>query len=339
MRMRIQVFTILFSLFLSGVHAQDLHYSQFYNAPLTINPALTGIFNGDQRISVSLRDQWRAVPVPWFTTTVGYDQKVYLGDSETSFLGLGGFINYDRQGDSQLTLANLNLSASYNLVINKNNVISLGALLGFATRGFDESNLTWDKQWNGLAFDPTAETGEDFDLQRVGILESGTGLNYRLQANSKTKVDVGVGAWHLFNPDINFENTSTRGIATLPRRYSAYIIGGLGLSDRLDLQVDGLAQFQNTYREYLIGGYLNYGLSQQRGKEVDLRVGVGYRTSQSLYPKVALQFNQLFVAFSYDIDLSEFAQHTSGRGGPEIHLQYIIKHVKPLGAFKVCPIF
>ena len=35
--------------FIGKSFSQDLHYSQFYNAPLVISPALTGIFNGDQR--------------------------------------------------------------------------------------------------------------------------------------------------------------------------------------------------------------------------------------------------------------------------------------------------
>lgn len=339
MKVRIQFLIILFLLFLSGMHAQDLHYSQFYNAQSTISPALTGIFNGDQRVSVSLRDQWRSVPVPWFTATVAYDQKVYLKNSKNSFLGLGGSINYDRQGDSRLTLTNLNLAGSFNYVVNSNNILTVGALVGFASRGFDDANLTWDKQWNGLEFDPSQSGGENFDLQRVGIFETGLGLNYRLQFSSRTKIDLGVGAWHLLNPDINYTSTTLSPIAELPRRFSAYAIGGFGLTNRLDFQIDGLAQFQNTYREYLIGGYLNYALSQQRGKVVDLRVGAGYRTSKAFYPKVALKFNQVFVAFSYDIDRSEFFQHTGGRGGPEIHFQYIITHVKQMGLFKVCPIF
>jgi type IX secretion system PorP/SprF family membrane protein len=340
MKVRILLFTILFSLFLVKISAQDIHYSQFYNAPLTISPALTGVFNGDQRVSVSLRDQWRSVPVPWFTATVGYDQKVYFKDSDKSFLGVGGFINYDRQGDSHLTLTNLNLTASYNYLLNKNNVLTVGGLVGFATRGFDTQELTWDRQWNGIEFVEGAGSGENFNMERVAILETSLGLNYRWQANSRTKVDVGVGAWHLAAPEVNYiDRPNSTAVAHLPRRYSAYVIGGLALTERLDLQLDGMAQFQNAYTEYLVGGYLNYALSKQRGKTVDLRVGAGYRTSQSFYPKLAVRFNQAFVAFSYDIDLSDFSQHTSGRGGPELHFQYTITHVKPMGLFKVCPIF
>jgi len=279
MRTRLLLLSILFVGICKNISAQDLHYSQFYNAPLTINPALTGIFNGDQRVSASVRDQWRSVPVPWFTATIGYDQKFYREKSKKSFFGIGGFLNYDRQGDSNLTLTN-----------------------------------------------------------RVALFENGAGLNYRLQLNKRTKIDLGVGGFHLLAPDVTYTAAASV-LPRLPRRFSVYGIGSIGLTDKLDFQLDGLAQFQGPYREYLVGGYLNYFLSRQAGKSIAVRAGVGYRTSQALYPKIALQYNQVFVAFSYDIDMSEFSQHTNGRGGPELHFQYLITHVKPMGQFKVCPIF
>jgi hypothetical protein len=38
--------------------AQDHIYSQFYNAPLYLNPALTGQFEGDIRMNMIYRNQW-----------------------------------------------------------------------------------------------------------------------------------------------------------------------------------------------------------------------------------------------------------------------------------------
>jgi len=128
--------------------AQDLHYSQFYHAPLSVSPALTGIFNGDQRYSVSLRDQWRSVPVPWMTFSAGYDKKFYPKKSTDYFVGAGVFFNYDQQGDSKINLTNINVSGSYNYLLTENHIITLGGLLGFSSRGFNPSTLTWDKQWN-----------------------------------------------------------------------------------------------------------------------------------------------------------------------------------------------
>ena len=41
--------------------AQDRHFSQFYSSPLTLNPALTGAFDGKYRVGTNYRDQWRGL--------------------------------------------------------------------------------------------------------------------------------------------------------------------------------------------------------------------------------------------------------------------------------------
>ena len=98
--------------------AQDLHYSQFYNSPLNTNPALIGIFNGDQRFNLSYRNQWKFVPVTWTTFSLAYDRKYYLEDDK-HFFRFWGNLNYDRQGDSKLTLTGINVGASYTRKLTK----------------------------------------------------------------------------------------------------------------------------------------------------------------------------------------------------------------------------
>ncbi len=340
MKLQKNIVFCFFIVLSSSLLGQDLHYSQFYNSPLNISPSLTGVFNGDQRVSASIRDQWRNVPVPWFTISLGYDQKIYLKNSKDLFFSAGAFINYDRQGDSNLNLTNINLSGSATYILTKNHLLTLGLTAGYATRGFDDSNLTWDNQWNGFEFDPSLTTGEEsIDYQRYGFLENALGFNYRFQKSSRTKIDLGVGAWHLLQPDSEF-NSLVRSNIKLPRRFSFYGIGTIKLADKIDLQLDGLYQLQDEYRELIFGGYFNLYLNQNRGKETNLHIGAGYRTSGSLFPKVALEYKKrYFIAASWDIDLSDFNTHTNFNGGPEVHFNYLITKVKPLEQFKVCPIY
>ncbi len=315
---------------------QDLHYSQFYLSPINVNPAATGIFNGDQRFMASFRDQWRSVPVPWLTFSGSYDQRIMGKNPDKGFWGVGFMMNYDRQGDSKLDLTNLNLSASYTAILNENNLITFGVLGGFATRGFNTTNLTWDRQWDGLAFDPTSPSGEDFDFLRVNFFETAAGINYRWQKSARTKIDLGASAFHFIQPSPNF--TAERDL-TLPLRFALNAVGNIQLTDHLDIQVHALQQFQRTYRETVFGALAKLYVSNKRGEETILHVGAGYRTTQALYPAIALEYKNIFVGISYDVDLSEFSNVTNNRGGPEIHFRYIITHVKPLGDFKVCPIY
>ena len=45
-----------------NVIAQDHIYSQFFNAPVYLNPALTGQFQGDLRMNLIYRNQFTSVP-------------------------------------------------------------------------------------------------------------------------------------------------------------------------------------------------------------------------------------------------------------------------------------
>ena len=46
---------------LSKTNAQDHLFSQFFNAPIYLNPSLTGQFDGDLRVGMLYRNQWSAL--------------------------------------------------------------------------------------------------------------------------------------------------------------------------------------------------------------------------------------------------------------------------------------
>lgn len=334
---------ILVSLFTLGIiffsknnaQAQDLHFSQFYNSPLNVNPGLTGVFNGDKRVVGSYRNQWASVPVPWTTYSVAYDQKIYLKNFDRFYLNAGGLINYDRQGDSNIALTNVNGLLSCSHITNPSTIITIGVLAGYSTRAFDDTSLRWDSQWNGESFDPSLP-GELFNPQMIGFFETGAGINIRFQKSSRTKLDIGGGAYHLVQPEVAF--LSSDNIA-LPRRYSGTLESSILLSNNLDGIANGLYQRQEDYQEILVSGLLKYYLSRSRGKEINLYAGAGYRLSGSIFPTFAIDYNQFYFSFSYDIDISDAVAKTNGRGGPELHFRYNFKSVKPLSQFKVCPIY
>lgn len=328
---------IIFS-FIFKINGQDLHYSQFYNSPQNINPALTGVFNGDHRYMVSMRDQWRFVPVPWFTMSGAYDRKLYVLKGNKHFLGVGGSLNHDRQGDSKLNLTSLNVNGAYHRILAPKHIVSAGISLGFASRGFNSQTLTWDKQWDGDAFNASLPPGESFgNFERINFFDTGVGLNYRFQQSNRTFADIGFSALHLLKPNNAFYTTD---IADLPQRVTFSAVGQIKVADVLDIQLQGLHQLQGEYNETIFGGLGKIYISQKRGKEFQLHVGVGYRTAKSLFPTLAMQYNNIYVGFSYDADTNNFNTITnSNKGGPEIHVRYIIANVQPLKQIKVCPIY
>src|SRR5688572_7489373 len=73
-----------------AVHPQDLHLSQFFNSPLTTNPANTGFIpDGDFRLGINYRNQWSSImTVPYKTMSAFGDIQVAKGSLENGWVGL-----------------------------------------------------------------------------------------------------------------------------------------------------------------------------------------------------------------------------------------------------------
>ena len=327
------------------LEAQDIHYSQFYNSPLNVNPANTGIFNGDKRFTASYRNQWSSVPVPWVTYSGSYDMKWYPKHGQKHFFSGGVLLNHDRQGDgASIGLTNINLTGSWTKLLNEQNLLTVGLLVGYSQRGFDQNSLTWDRQWNdainmAVITDPS---GELLNTTSGSFIDNGIGLNYRWQKSKRTKMDLGIGVFHLIEPNTSILEASTGGDddINLPRRISFSGVGSWQLASKLDIQLDALYQLQGEYTELVFGALGKIHLNQRRGKETEFHVGVGYRTSGALFPVVALQFPRFYFSANWDANIRDFSAVSTGRPSTfEFHFNYIISDVRPLERVKVCPIF
>ena len=58
------------------MYAQDVHFSQFYQTPLFVNPALTGAFSGNQRLILNYKDQWTSFGSPFKTYAFQFDASI-----------------------------------------------------------------------------------------------------------------------------------------------------------------------------------------------------------------------------------------------------------------------
>ena len=94
------------------VNAQDLHFSQWYNSPLTTNPANTGFIpEADYRLGANYRNQWSSImSVPYKTMSVWGDVQLFRDRIESGWLGAGGVILRDVAGSGSLTSTKVCLS-------------------------------------------------------------------------------------------------------------------------------------------------------------------------------------------------------------------------------------
>src|SRR5205814_6882082 len=99
---------IIISAFLhiENAKAQDIHFSQFFEAPLLRNPSLAGIFTGDIRVQGVYRDQWNSFTNGYRTGSFNAEYKMPVGRSN-DFLTTGLQLLYDKAGTVGLTTTQL----------------------------------------------------------------------------------------------------------------------------------------------------------------------------------------------------------------------------------------
>ena len=333
LRRSIYLVVLLLLGFQAVIEAQDIHFSQFFNSPLNLNPALTGKFNGNTRVHANYRQQWRSVPVDYVSADVGVDFNFAKANKKNA-LGVGALINYDQAGDLNLDFTGINGFLSYAISISDSKSITPGLNVSYAQRQYDLNAVRSGNQWNGVAFDPNISP-EFVGAEQVSYFDVGLGLNYRGQKHIRKFLDVGVGLYHLIQPEDSFGST-TGGDIDRPMRLTLYAMLNHQLSKNLDLLVNVMHQRQEPYRETVLNAQGKLYL----GKNLDkaLYLGLGYRLDDAWYPMIALEVGRLYGAFSYDFNISDFEVATDSRGGPELSLRYIFSRI-PEGVYKPCLIY
>jgi len=175
-----QVFALLLILIVQlGVHtplyAQDPQFSQFYAAPLYLNPALTGI-NQMGRAGLNYRNQWPSIDASFETYSFYID---YFIESKHS--GVGLIVNTDKEGRAGLKSTNVGLQYAYQARISYDWTFRAGTELSYYQRDINFAALTFGDMYdnNGLTGNPTQEsfnTGQNarfFDMSFGGILFNG----------------------------------------------------------------------------------------------------------------------------------------------------------------------
>ena len=146
------------------ITAQDIHFSQFFEAPLLRNPSLAGLFAGDVRMQSVYRTQWQSVTVPYQTVSLNGEYKFSVGQSN-DFMTIGGQILYDKAGSIALSATHILPVINYHKSLSdvKNSYLSLGFMGGLVQRKLDRSKVTTNSQFDGNDYNGNLADGETFN--------------------------------------------------------------------------------------------------------------------------------------------------------------------------------
>lgn len=328
---------LLFILLIPGsLLAQDIHFSQFDVAPMNLNPALAGQFDGDYRFIGNQRTQWRSVTTPYSTIGGSVDARNF---NEIAGLGTALSIYQDRAGDSRLNTVQVNLAGSFLFNISQDSVqaFSAGVHIGLTNRKIDYSDLSYDNQWNGFSYDPGLNPNEAFTRDARTYANVNVGMAYFYQPERRKSVTAGASIFNLNAPKQSFfDNNSIR----LDPRVVLHAAAEFPVSDDVNVLPAVQFQFQGTFVETILGGAGKYVLLDEAGLYRTIFGGFYYRTRDAGYIMAGMDYDAWRVGLSYDINLSDLKPASNGKGGLEISVVYILKTFKPMDINRrICPDF
>jgi type IX secretion system PorP/SprF family membrane protein len=297
--------------------SQDIHFSQFFEAPLYRNPALAGIMNADVRVQTLYRSQWNSITNAYKTTSVNAEYKLPISGDD--FLTIGGQIFHDKAGTTNLTTTHFLPALNYHksLSSERNMYLSLGFMGGFVQRSVDRSRITTNSTYEGRG------DGETALLQsRYSHWDGSAGISFNSQLNDNAENNLVLGvAYHHFNrPKSSFYNNEF--VALQPKVVlSADMRFAVG--EQLTATVYNDHSRQGTYQQTMSGMLLGLKVGPYADNpDMVLRAGSFYRWGDALIPVVQMDYRPFSFSVSYDVNISKLATSSYGRGGYELSVTY-----------------
>jgi type IX secretion system PorP/SprF family membrane protein len=304
----------------SALNAQDLHFSQFFNSPLSTNPANTGFIpDGDYRLGVNFRDQWSSImAVPYKTMSAFGDVQVFRYRIETGWMGLGGVILHDVAGSGNLTSTKVYGSVAYHQMINAGSLISAGFNVGWANKQINVTNLKFPDQYDGKFFDNHLPTGVVLAANNINYLDLQAGVNYAYFPNDKVYVNAGFSAMHVNRPRESFFDQTTGVDNRVSIRYTGFLNGSFMLNDQWIINPNIYFSEEAKASEIVGGVNAHYNLSGN--VENELIGGIYYRYKDAIIPMIGLVYKDYTFTFTYDATMSTLRNYNNTRGAFEFSL-------------------
>lgn len=303
--------------------AQDIHFSQFFEAPLLRNPSLAGIFTGDIRVQGVYRDQWNSFTNAYRTGSINAEYKMPIGKGD-DFITTGIQALFDKAGTVALTSTHILPAVNYHksLRSDKTMYLSLGFMGGMIRKNLDLAKMTTNSQYNG-GFDPTLPNGEAITTPNFTAWDASVGMSFNANfgENQSNMLFVGAAYHHLNRPKNSFYKNPN--IELNPK----YVFS-LGVKFAIDeytyftLQAD--QSVQGSFNETIGGALYSYKLGgDPENAAYVLHAGAFLRWKDALIPVIKMDMNSVSVALSYDVNVSQLKTASQGRGGVELSVAYI----------------
>lgn len=333
--------------FISFAQAQDIHYTMFDMAPIRMNAAQTGFFEGTFRIGGIYRSQWQGMnpsgattnkfggyqtPHAYIDVPFGFRKKGSNGPMK-NWAGVG--VTFMSDQVAEYSTINATLALAYHLGFGQrgNTRLSFGVQGGIVQNQIDASGFLFeDGIRNGGSID-AYQTSTDNTLANssASYADFSGGILFAHRASSRFNLEAGFALNHFTQPTYNFTN-GTAGAIKLPMTMLGHVIVDVPLASRLLLRP--MVFYQNNRNAQEVNAQALFGIHFNDMRDITLLLGGGYRVADAAFARIGLELKGLRFGFAYDINTRPALTPTGGSTnfsrpmGFEIGLSYIAKIYK-----------
>jgi type IX secretion system PorP/SprF family membrane protein len=313
------LYLLICSLF---IKAQDIHFSQYYLSPLSLNPANTGKYKGDYRFFGNYRSQWRGIEKAYNTYSAGGDFNAYPYDHNVS----GGIIFINDKSGGNLSVTKIFPSGAYHKKFRQYQ-LHIGIQPGLVIKTIDFYKNSYPNQlnWEIGKFDHTLPNNEVNVSQRFAYfdLNAGVAASKRFGA---IEPDIGIALFHITNPKESFFRNNSR----LPMR-QAYNFGlNYFVTPVLILRAHSLCGYTSKVSDLVSGLNIEYVLSKNAFFTNSVFAGGMWRSGLKRNPDagiatIGFNYSHYTVGFSFDITNSQLKTAVDSKGAYELSFIYRAK--------------
>jgi type IX secretion system PorP/SprF family membrane protein len=317
----IAAMTIALGFTTQQAHAQSMHFSQYYNAPMLLNPANTALLpDNDYRIGANYRTQWANIPVPYKTFSAYGDLEAFRGESGTNWMGIGAALFTDKAGDGDLSLTRAEAFLSYHIMTGETFMVSAGASAAYIQRSVNYDKLTFDAQWDGFGFNPILPSNEQGGIAKTNYMDIGAGINLALLPSDQVYAKLGLGVANINQPKQSFYGQDTK-IAMRPTA-NLDVLWRMGKTVILNPSVYYTTQSKASEALYGTLVRINVTPEKEGYGNNQLILGAYHRLGDAVIGVVGVEFVGIQIMANYDYTISSLKDYNKGKGALEFSLVY-----------------